>query len=85
MLAEWGVLGLLPVLAFLGWLFRRFARAFRAGHPETYPLALGLILMGLHATVDLLFWFTPLMFTAGFVLAAMCCLTERSSAGAEGR
>ena len=79
MLAEWGVIGLLPVLAFLGWLIRRLARAFHAGHPETYPLALGLILMGLHATVDLLFWFTPLMFTAGFVLAAMTTFTEQSS------
>jgi O-antigen ligase len=79
MLAEWGVIGLLPVLAFLGWLVRRLARAFHAGHPETYPLALGLILMGLHATVDLLFWFTPLMFTAGFVLAAMTTFTEQSS------
>lgn len=79
MLAEWGVIGLLPVLAFLGWLFARLARAFRPGHPETYPLALGLILLGLHAAVDLLFWFTPLMFTAGFVLAAMTTFTEQSS------
>ena len=79
MLAEWGIIGLLPVLAFLGWLFARLARAFRPGHPETYPLALGLILLGLHATVDLLFWFTPLMFTAGFVLAAMTTFTEQSS------
>jgi len=79
MLAEWGILGLLPVLAFLGWLFGRLARAFRPGHPETYPLALGLILLGLHAAVDLLFWFTPLMFTAGFALAAMTSFTEQSS------
>ena len=79
MLAEWGIIGLLPVLAFLGWLFRRLARAFRPGHPETYPLALVLILVGLHATLDLLFWFTPLMFTAGFVLAAMTTFTEQSS------
>ena len=79
MLAEWGIIGLLPVLAFLGWLFRRLGSAFRPGHPETYPLALGLVLLGLHATVDLLFWFTPLMFTAGFVLAAMTTFTEQSS------
>jgi O-antigen ligase len=79
MLAEWGVVGLLPVVAFLAWLGRRFRRAFRPGHPETYPLALGLILMGLHATVDLLFWFTPLMFTAAFALAAMTTFTEQSS------
>jgi O-antigen ligase len=79
MLAEWGIIGLLPVLAFLGWLVAWLVRAFRPGHPETYPLALGLILLGLHATVDLLFWFTPLMFTAGFVLAAMTTFTEQSS------
>ena len=79
MLAEWGIIGLLPVLAFLGWLGRKLLRAFRPGHPETYPLALGLILLGLHATIDLLFWFTPLMFTAGFMLAAMTTFTEQSS------
>jgi O-antigen ligase len=79
MLADWGVLGLLPVLVALGWLARRLARAFRGGHPETVPLALGLTFLLLHAWVDLLFWFTPLMFTAGFVVAAMTCLTEQSS------
>jgi O-antigen ligase len=79
MLAEWGIVGLLPVLAFLGWLGRKLFRAFRPGHPETYPLALGLILLGLHATIDLLFWFTPLMLTAGFMLAAMTTFTEQSS------
>jgi O-antigen ligase len=80
MLATWGIIGLLPVLVFLGWLFRWLARAFRRGHPESYPLALVLILLGLHAGFDLLFWFTPLMFTAAFVLAAMTTFTERSSA-----
>jgi O-antigen ligase len=80
MLAEWGVLGLLPVLAALGWLGRRLFRAFRPGHPETFPLALALILLAAHASVDLLFWFTPLMFTAGFVVSAMTCFTDRSSA-----
>ena len=50
MLAEVGVIGVLPLLAFFGWLGRRLFRAFRPGHPETYPLALGLILLGLHAT-----------------------------------
>lgn len=80
MLADWGVLGLLPVLAALAWLGRRLVRAFHAGHPETVPLALGLLLMMAHAWVDLLFWFTPLMFTAAFVVAAMACLTDQSSA-----
>ena len=80
MLADWGILGLLPVLAALAWLGRRLVRAFHSGHPETYPLALALWLLMAHATVDLLFWFTPLMFTAAFVASAMTCLTDQSAA-----
>jgi O-antigen ligase len=79
MLADWGILGLLPVLAALAWLGRRLVRAFHGGHPETYPLAVALLLLMAHATVDLLFWFTPLMFTAAFVASAMTCLTDQSS------
>jgi len=80
MLADWGILGLLPVLAALAWLGRRLVRAFHGGHPETYPLAVALLLLMAHATVDLLFWFTPLMFTAAFVASAMTCLTDQSAA-----
>ena len=83
MLAEWGVLGLLPVLAGLLWLGRGIVRAFHAGHPETVPLALVLLLLAAHAAIDLLFWFTPLMFAAAFIAAAMLCLTEQSSAERE--
>lgn len=83
MLADWGAVGLLAVFAGLFWLGRRLIRAFHAGHPETVPLALGLLLMMAHAWVDLLFWFTPLMFTAAFVAAAMTCLTDQSSAETE--
>ena len=83
MLATWGVIGMLPVLAMLGWLGRRLIRAFHEGHPETVPLALGLILLGAHASLDLLFWFTPLMFTAVFIASAMICLTDQSSAEME--
>ena len=83
MLATWGVIGLLPVVALLGWLGLRLIRAFHAGHPETVPLALGLILLAAHACFDLLFWFTPLMFTAAFIAAAMICLTDQSSAEME--
>ncbi len=79
MLADWGVLGLLPVFVALAWLGRRLVRAFHGGHPETLPLALGLLFLMAHAWVDLLVWFTPLMFTAGFVVAAMTCLTDQSS------
>ena len=80
MLAEWGIVGLLAVFAGLFWLGRRLVRAFHGGHPETVPLALGLLLMMAHAWVDLLFWFTPLMFTATFIAAAMTCLTDQSAA-----
>jgi O-antigen ligase len=80
MLADWGVAGLLPVFAALLWLGRRLIRAFYAGHPETVPLALALLLLMAHASVDLLFWFTPLMFTAAFIAAAMTCLTDQSAA-----
>ena len=83
MLAEWGILGLLPVLAGLLWLGRGIVRAFHAGHPETVPLALVLLLLAAHAAIDLLFWFTPLMFAAAFIAAAMLCLTEQSSAERE--
>jgi hypothetical protein len=80
MLADWGVAGMLAVCAGLFWLGRRLVRAFHGGHPETVPLALGLLLMMAHAWVDLLFWFTPLMFTAAFIAAAMTCLTDQSAA-----
>ena len=80
MLADWGVAGMLAVCAGLFWLGRRLVRAFHGGHPETVPLALGLLLMMAHAWVDLLFWFTPLMFTATFIAAAMTCLTDQSAA-----
>ena len=83
MLAEWGILGLLPVLAGLLWLGRGIVRAFHAGHPETVPLGLVLLLLAAHAAIDLLFWFTPLMFATAFIAAAMLCLTEQSSAERE--
>jgi O-antigen ligase len=83
MLAEWGILGLLPVLAGLLWLGRGIVRAFHGGHPETVPLALVLLLLAAHAAIDLLFWFTPLMFATAFIAAAMLCLTEQSSAERE--
>jgi len=79
MLADWGVVGLLVVFTALLWLGRRLIRAFHGGHPETVPLALGLLLLMAHASLDLLFWFTPLMFTAVFIGAAMTCLTDHSS------
>ncbi|MCX6918011.1 MAG: O-antigen ligase family protein [Verrucomicrobia bacterium] len=76
MLAEWGVLGMLPVLAGLWWLGRWIRRACRRGHPEAIPLAGVLILVCLHATVELIFWFTPLLYALALIIAAMVTFTE---------
>lgn len=83
MLAEWGALGLLAVGAFLVWLNRYLRLAFRPGHAETIPLALGLLLFALHAWVELIIWFMPLMFSAALVTAALIAFVEQSSAERE--
>ena len=80
MLAEWGIIGLLPVLLALGWLLNWVTRAFRPGHAEAIPLACVLLLLLAHAYLDLIFWFTPLMFVAAFVAAAMIAFVEQSTA-----
>lgn len=78
-LAEVGIIGLLPVLAGLVWLAGWIRRAFMRGLPEAAPLAGVLLIFGLHACVDLLFWFTPLLFMAAFVAAAMIAFVDQSS------
>jgi O-antigen ligase len=76
MLAEWGVVGMLPVLAGLWWLGRWICRACRRGHPEAIPLAGVLILVSLHASLELIFWFTPLLYSLALIVAAMVTFTE---------
>ena len=85
MLAEWGVIGILPVLVGLGWLATLLVRAFRPGTPETIPLACVLVFFGLHAAFDLLCWFTPLLFTLAVIIAALGCFIEKSSAAQRSR
>jgi O-antigen ligase len=80
MLAEWGIVGLLPVLLALVWLLRWVMQSFRPGHAEAIPLACVLVLLLAHAYLDLIFWFTPLMFVAAFVAAAMIAFVEQSTA-----
>ena len=80
MLAEWGIIGLLPVVLGLGWLLGWVIRAFQPGHAEAIPLACVLVLLLAHAYLDLIFWFTPLMFAAAFVAAAMIAFIEQSTA-----
>ena len=76
MFAEWGVLGMLPVLAGLWWLGRWIRRACRRGHPEAIPLAGVAVLVVLHASLELIFWFTPLLYALALVGAAMVTFTE---------
>jgi len=76
MLAEWGVIGLLPVLVGLWWLGGWIRRAHYRGHPEAIPLAGVLVLVGLHASADLIFWFTPLLYALALIVAAMVTFTE---------
>ena len=76
MFAEWGVLGMLPVLAGLWWLGRWIRRACRRGHPEAIPLAGVAVLVVLHASLELIFWFTPLLYAIALIGAAMVTFTE---------
>jgi hypothetical protein len=85
MLAEWGVIGVLPILVSLAWLFSFLFKAFRRGTPEAVPLASVLLFFGLHAAFDLLCWFTPLLFTVAVITAALGCFIEKSSAGQRSR
>jgi O-antigen ligase len=79
--AEVGLLGLLPLGVFLYWLGRKVRAAFRPGHPEAMPLAGLLLLFALHASFDLLCWFTPLLTVLALIVAALAAFTEQSSAG----
>lgn len=79
MLAEWGVLGMLPVLTGLWWLGRWIRRACQRGHPEAIPLAGALVLVGGHASLELIFWFTPLLYTLALIAAAMVIFTEHDA------
>jgi hypothetical protein len=76
MLAEWGVLGMLPVLVGLWWLARWIRRACRRGHPEAIPLAGVLVLVCVHASAELIFWFTPLLYALALIAATMVTFTE---------
>jgi O-antigen ligase len=79
--AEVGLLGLVPLLAALYWFGRKLRAACRTGHPEALPLAGLLVLFALHASFDLLCWFTPLLTVLALVVAALAAFTEQSSAG----
>ena len=78
MLAEWGVVGMMPVFLMVLWFLNLGRKCFGRGRPELIPLFLIIILLGIHAAIDLLFWFTPLLFLAVFIASMTQFLAEES-------
>ena len=78
MLAEWGVVGMMPVFLMVLWFLNLGRKCFGRGRPELIPLFLIIILLGIHAAIDLLFWFTPLLFLAAFIASMTQFLAEES-------
>ena len=78
MLAEWGVVGMIPVFLMVLWFLNLGRKCFGRGRPELIPLFLIIILLGIHAAIDLLFWFTPLLFLAAFIASMTQFLAEES-------
>ena len=78
MLAEWGVVGMIPVFLMVLWFLNLGRKCFGRGRPELIPLFLIIILLGIHASIDLLFWFTPLLFLAVFIASMTQFLAEES-------
>ena len=76
MVAEWGVVGVIPILCALLWFLNLGRKCFQRGRPELIPLFLIIVFLGIHASVDLLFWFTPLLFLMAFIVSMIKLLTE---------
>jgi hypothetical protein len=78
MLAEWGVVGVIPVFLMVLWFLNLGRKCFGRGRPELIPLFLIIVLLGIHASIDLLFWFTPLLFLAAFIASMTQFLAQES-------
>ena len=78
-IAEWGIVGTLPVLIALGWFIIKCRRVSRRGRPEVMPIFSVCMLFSVHMFLDLLSWFTPILFILAFT-AAMTLCTLNSSA-----
>ena len=85
LLAEIGILGFIPIAVGLWWLGRWIRRAFYRGHPEAIPLACILILISMHACVELLFWFTPITCMIAIIAATLIAFVDQSSAENNGQ
>ena len=75
-IAEWGLVGILPVLISIGWWVFKVRRVYRRGRPEVIPLVGVCLLFLIHMFLDLLCWFTPILFILAFTAAMSLCLVN---------
>jgi hypothetical protein len=80
-LAEWGVIGMIPLLVGVVYLLMTSASSLIRGTPEAIPLAGVLILFGVHMYMDFICWFTPLLFSLAFIVAAMIAFLDEGLRG----
>ncbi len=75
-IAEWGIVGALPLFIAIGWFFLKSRRVYRRGRPEVMPIFCVCLLFLTHMFLDLLCWFTPILFIAAFTAAMTLCLVD---------
>ena len=80
-LAEWGVVGMIPLLVGIVYLLMTSAYSLIRGTPEAIPLAGAALLFGVHMYMDFICWFTPLLFSLAFVISAMIAFLDESLRG----
>jgi O-antigen ligase len=78
-IAEWGLVGLLPVLISLGWFILKSRRIYYRGRPEVMPIFCVCMLFLIHMFLDLLCWFTPILFILAFTAAMTLCTLNSNS------
>jgi len=75
-IAEWGIVGALPVLLTIGWFILKSRRFYRRGRPEVIPLFCVCMLFLIHMFLYLLCWFTPILFIIAFTAAMTLGLVD---------
>lgn len=76
MIAEWGLVGLVPVLVAIVWFVFQSRHIYRRGRPEIMPLFCVCGLFLIHMFLDLLCWFTPILFILAFTAAMTLCMVN---------
>jgi hypothetical protein len=78
-IAEWGIVGALPLFIAVGWFIVKSRRVYRRGRPEVMPIFCVCILFLIHMFLDLLCWFTPILFIIAFTAAMTLCTLNSNS------